>query len=143
MESAPFSAGPRRFVLEETEDGVWGSRQSRWDVWPGAQRGVAVGIPAPVLRVPASASPDLWSSTPAPTLSFMCFHSLLRPATQFYSLTLPLWPTSWTLPLWALAMISFSISFGSCFTFFLCRCGEVVGGGDRVRGLENQRGVGY
>ena len=74
---------------------------------PGAQHGVAVGIPALVLRVLASVSPDLWSWTPAPALSFMCFHSLLRPATQFYSFTLPLWPTSRTLPLWALAMISF------------------------------------
>lgn len=25
VDSAPFSAGPRRFVLEETEDGVWGA----------------------------------------------------------------------------------------------------------------------
>lgn len=111
-----------------------GSRQSCWDVWPGAQRGVAVGTPLSCECWPVL---DLWSRTPAPALGSMCFHSLLRPATQFYSLTLPCGPLHGRAALGS-GYDFLSISFGSCFIFFLCRCGEVVGGGDRVRGLETR-----
>lgn len=107
----------------------FGGRQSCWDVWPGAQRGVAVGIPP----VPAGAGQRLPRSvvwTPAPALGSMCFHPLLRPATQFYSLTRPLWPASSDVAALGSGYDFLSISFGSCFIFFLCRCGRSRGRGD-------------
>lgn len=89
-------------------------------------------------RLPRSVAPDTSSCT-----RLHVFSSSSETSHPVLPLTSPpLWPTSWTLPLWALGYDFLSISFGSCFIFFCVGAGR-SGGGDRVRGLENQRGVGY